>query len=194
MTRDIITEADAANAIARDARLRQDGNHDFMVAVDGIGQHGGAPSQNTQADAWYQRLMKYIPGEAIGLYVALDKLVLTLSQSADQTAATDSGQPLNWTLIAWASAELLISLVFNVLYLKRIWKVQRLVSIVVSSIALIAYAYATGGVFTALHIAPPFAQVFVLIVTAAFLIFFQPPQPLNPGDALHLDPPEPAAP
>lgn len=120
-------------------------------------------------DTWQQRLMKYIPGEAIGVYVALDRAV--------QGAASQKA--------IWLGAVLACAVLFNIIYLRRVWHVQRRIHIIVSSAALVAYVYATGGVFDPLGWSNPVAQMVVLIATAAFLVFFEPPGPPSISEAGH---------
>jgi hypothetical protein len=57
-----------------------------------------------------------------------------------------------------------------------------LYQITVSTVALVAYVYVTGGVFKAANIAPAFLQLSVLIIVAAFLVIFEPPERLPVKD------------
>jgi hypothetical protein len=122
-------------------------------------------------DSWNQRLLKFIPGEAMGLYLAIDRAIYTAGglQTADKKNL----------LALWLALGLLAAIVFNVLYLKLIWRVARASQIAISTLALVAYVYATGGVFQPLGWAEPTAQMLVVIVVAAFLVFFKPPEPLK---------------
>ncbi len=62
---------------------------------------------------------------------------------------------------------------FNLVFLKVVWKV-RPSQIAVSTVALVAYVFVMGGVFEQMKLREPRTQVFVLIVTAAFLSLFRP--------------------
>jgi hypothetical protein len=174
MSRDIVTTRDAALANVGQVAPSRGG---------GLGIAMGESRHNVvEPDSWYKRLMKYIPGEAVGLYVTLDRIAAAQT-AADSTAISSSiaNKPTyDWVQIGWLTAALLVAVVFNIIYLLRIWKLQRRVQIVVSTVALVAYVYSTGGVFAALGVAPPKVQAFVLIATAALLTLFEPPGQLRP--------------
>ena len=100
------------------------------------------PPAPPSLDTWYQRLAKYIPAEALRLYLGLDR-------------GLQSANIGNQGLVISLGVVLVITMLFNVLYLRRIWKVARLSQVTVSTVALVAYVYVTGGVFKAANIAPP---------------------------------------
>jgi hypothetical protein len=162
-SRDIVTKQDvAAFRFAAATEARSQGSAE--QAADTDRKLGGelvvlAGRQPPSPDAWQQRLLKYIPGEAIGMYVVLDKAV---------QATGKDGHTQFWLVIVLVGA-----VAFNVLYLLRIWKLHRPSQILVSTGALLAYIYATGGAFAS--ISTPVSQIVVLILAAAFLIFFEPP-------------------
>lgn len=114
-------------------------------------------------DAWYERLVKYIPAEALSLYLGLDRGIRSSNLNRQ-------------SLITWLALALVLSVVFNGMYLRRIWKVQRVSQITVSCVALLAYVYVSGGVFEVANISPSQVQLLVLIVATAFLTLFEPPE------------------
>jgi len=139
VNRNIITAADAE-------RLRKNfvaslGDRAFGERM--LGEPGvPTPPAPPPPDTWYQRLAKYIPAEALSLYLGLDR-------------GLQSANIGNQGLVISLGVALVITMLFNVLYLRRIWKVARLSQVTVSTVALVAYVYVTGGVFKAANIAPP---------------------------------------
>jgi len=177
MGRDVVTEADVAaqrERIARAAAARS------TLEPPGDRLLGGGPAATPMPvptdgvlvpDSWNQRLLKYIPAEAMGLYLALDRAVHTSS-------AFDKGNHA-MLLATWLATALAAAMLFNVLYLILIWQVRRATQIVVSTLALVTYVYGLGGAFEALGWADPSAQLISVIVIGAFLVFFKPPRPLS---------------
>jgi hypothetical protein len=113
-------------------------------------------------DSHFEKLIKFIPSESVGLYLALDGLV--------RSAESEINSQIVWLWIVLG-----ISLIFTWLYLKRVWRVERVSQIVVSMMALIAYVYAVGGPFKEFGFYRPWQSTAVLVITTAFLIFFEPP-------------------
>lgn len=117
---------------------------------------------DTKSDQWFQRLAKYVPSEAIGLYLALAGLF-----TPDEAAR--HGLLLLTTLVA-------VSVIFNTIFLRRIWRVRRWTQIVVSDVALLTFIFATGGLLIQqLSFYGPRTATVVLVVTTAFLVFIEPP-------------------
>jgi hypothetical protein len=169
MNRNIVTRVDAkAVPLERSGPIRRD-------------QLPAGPKA-PEPDSWYQRVLKYIPGEAIGLYLFLENLCRlqfplpdpanykTAEELAAAIAAVhDKQQP-------WLFAALVVVLVFNWVYLWRVWKVQRISQRVISCAALVVYVYAIGGVFATFpEYYSPNLGMAVLAVGAAFLAFVDPP-------------------
>lgn len=166
MDRNVVTEEDARRIRESDAAQNEAG-----AKIAG-GRRLGSPARSVlepaKPDSWNQRLLKYIPGEAVGLYIALDRAVRTSPslQLGDTHLA----------LAAWLGAALLVAVTFNALYLWIIWKVDRVSQIAASTVALVSYVYAMGGMFEPLKWTDPTAQLVAVIVVAAFLVFFEPPK------------------
>ena len=83
-----------------------------------------------------------MPAEALRLYLGLGR-------------GFQSANIGNQGLVISLGVTLVITMLFNVLCLRGIWKVARLSQVTVSTVALVAYVYVTGGVFKAANIAPP---------------------------------------
>jgi hypothetical protein len=177
MRRDIITVEDVAAlneaaALERAARLPDDATTapDRLRDLGGARRTGvasGAAAEIPAPDSWNERLLKYIPGEAVGLYLALDRAVHTVGALQAPAERTK--------LAICLAVALAASVLFNVLYLRLVWRVRRNIQIAASTVALVAYAYATGGAFEPIGLADPSVQMIVVIVVAAFLVLFKPP-------------------
>jgi hypothetical protein len=170
MDRNIITvEAAAAHNRARIAEvqhmlqryMREAGGRSTGLVPGTLG--GELPIDLQKPDSWYERILKYVPVEALSMYLALDK---------GAHSALDKGS--HSALVLWLAAALACCVAFNVMYLVRIVGLRSGWQVGVSSLALVAYVFINGGVFEAVHVAPPVAQLFVLVVTGAVLIFFKP--------------------
>jgi hypothetical protein len=176
MDRNIITaEVAAAHNRARAAEYRKTIER-YVEKPGGLeaglqpGVLGGElPIGLEKPDAWYDRIVKFVPGEAIGAYLALDK-------------GTQAFTPEGSERVGLLALALVIVVAFNVAYLMRIAKVTSVSQVAISSLALLAYVYVTGGVFAAVDgLARPEVQLFVLIVTGLLLTFFKPPDAEKPG-------------
>ena len=161
MDRNIVTKAQARqeNLAALERRQQQrkaEGRPDDQMDLGG---------DATKQDPPATKLAKYIPGEALSLYLALAGV------AAGAQLAEGSG-PM------WFAALIVLVVVFNILYLQRIWKVRRWSQIVVSSVSLIIYAFGTGGALVeTLSFYSPTVAAIAIIATTAFLAFFEPPEP-----------------
>jgi hypothetical protein len=112
--------------------------------------------EHTAADRWAERLVKFIPAEVLGLYLALENIV-----------RGQSGLSVNANRI-WLTIVLIVSAVFGWVYLGRIWKVrprQRVVSLG----ALVVYVFALGGVFATLGWYEVWYGTIALVIAGAFL-------------------------
>jgi hypothetical protein len=169
MDRNIITvEAAAAHNQTRAAQVRQalqhymreDGGRLAPLVSGTLG--GDLPVDLQRPDSWYERILKYVPIEAVSIYLALDKGVHSAVQDGSLRGAL------------WLALALMFCLAFNIAYLVRIAGVRSRLQVGVSSLAMVAYVYVTGGVFQALNLAPPEAQLFVMVATGAVLTFVKP--------------------
>jgi hypothetical protein len=115
-------------------------------------------------DDRFQKLLKFIPSESIGLYVGLDGVI--------RSAVSDTS-----SVRLWLSLVLIICVLFTWLYLRRFWHITRPSQVAVSTVALIAYVFAIGGVFREFDFYRPWQSTLVLVITTAFLVFFTPPEP-----------------
>ena len=108
-----------------------------------------------ERDKWYEQLLKYIPAESLSLYIAIEGVV--------KGAAKDT------MLTVLLAVCLGVSMLFNVLFLRFVWKVTRVMQITISTVALLIYIYSIGGFFEAIGIYVPVIGTLLLVVTTAFL-------------------------
>lgn len=169
MTRNILLQSDIA---ALRAALAQEGVAAAPSANSQPGNRrlGGGlvvpPDLVPTPDSWSQRLLKYIPGEALGFYLGLDRAAHTFSPSGAEPKF------ISIALLLWFA--LLAGAIFNVFYLWKVANVSRVSQIVISTIALFGYIYATGGVFQEIGWANPTFQMLIVILIGGLLIFFKP--------------------
>jgi hypothetical protein len=114
-------------------------------------------------DRWYERLLKYIPVETIGLYLAVEGII----RSANLTAME---------LRVYLGLTLIVTLVFTWLYLRQIARVVVVSQIVISCFALVVWVFALGGVFATFSFYKPWQGTAALVIAAAFLGFVPPPE------------------
>jgi hypothetical protein len=133
----------------------------------------GAPPV-TNPDSRAERLLKFIPGEAIGTYLFLETTIRAGAPKAPgEESILSAAEARGWLWVALG-----VGLIFNWLYLKLIWKVKRLSQILISCAALVVYVFAAGGPFAAYEWYKPLYGTFALGVAAAFLLFA--PEPPGP--------------
>ena len=77
-----------------------------MLGEPGVPTPPAPPSPDT----WYQRLAKFMPAEALSLHLGLDR-------------GLQSANIGNQGLVISLGVVLVITMLFNVFYLRRIWKV-----------------------------------------------------------------------
>jgi len=142
------------------------------VVLEGVeAEATQAPEQETKPDNAVTRLAKYIPAEALSAYLTLAGLA---AMAVPETATPTPEQVAEMRY--WLLGTLVVTVVFNVLYLSRIWRVERKSQILTSCVALVVYALATGGpLVQSLHL-PPVLTPFAVAVVTLFLAFFQPPE------------------
>lgn len=166
MDRNIITRKDAqeTNAEVRaadDLRRKTEGLPERKAIQGPNGLPGTIKPDETLA-----RLVKFIPAEALSLYLALSGITATVQPPADQA-------------LYWLTALLSVTALFNALYLYRLWNVTRITQIAASTVALIIYAIAANGPLVQALKVPPIAATLALTVVTAFLCFFEPPEDLR---------------
>jgi hypothetical protein len=158
--RNIVSENDVR--AAKLAARRPAGNpEDAELAGDSI---------DLASDRWNQRLLKYIPGEALSFYLVVDGIIRSGLAAPERLNA----------LVVWLWVALAGALVFNAMYLWKIWKVERTSQIAISSVALVAYVFATGGVFQVAGLREPWQGTLAIAVTTALLAFVSPPDERKP--------------
>ncbi|NEH49590.1 hypothetical protein GR210_12435 [Rhizobium leguminosarum] len=168
MDRNIITVSDAnmVNRITREADSEWRKTYNVPARTGKQGENEGPPLRNVKADETLARLVKFIPAEALSLYLALSGIAFSDGRSAQES-------------LYWLVALLVIAALFNALYLSLLWKVKRISQIAISTLALFVYAIAANGpLVQALHVDPRFSTLALTILTA-FLCFFEPPEDLR---------------
>ncbi|WP_037077776.1 hypothetical protein [Rhizobium sp. CCGE 510] len=161
MDRNVITAKDALKANAR-ARAAVDEKR----KAEGLSERNprmGALPPSVKPDQALARLVKFIPAEALSLYMALAGIAAT-------------AQPAENQALYWLTFLLFVTAIFNALYLYIIWNVRRGSQIFVSTISLIVYAVATNGPLVQQLKFPPIGSTLALTLVTAFLCFFQPPE------------------
>lgn len=174
MDRNIVTRADVAAAKRAAAEMAYTSSGD--VDMGGPDVSLGSKVKAAKPDQWYEKLAKYIPAEALGLYIALDSFVRG-SLERPGLGAEQRVELVSWLFVALAAA-----IAFNYAYMRRVWNVRRLFQIGASTLALIAYVIGLGGAFEAAGWTTPFHGGMVLILTTAFLSFVEPPGPAASRD------------
>jgi hypothetical protein len=157
---------------------------DAKAAREAAGEpiRAGAPRGQPpvpDADSRAERLLKFIPGEAIGTYLFLETAIRAGgTKPADGNAVLDPAEVRFWLWIALG-----VAVVFNWLYLVRIWKVKRISQVIISCAALVVYVFAAGGAFATYEWYKPLYGTLALGVAAAFLLFAPEPPgpPVVPG-------------
>ncbi len=71
---------------------------------------------------------------------------------------------------------LIACMIFNWLFLKRVWSISSNTQVFVSTAALIVYVYALGGVFESLEFYKSWQGTIAVITASAFLSFVEPPR------------------
>ena len=119
-------------------------------------------SRVAQKDKWFEQLLKYIPAEAISLYIALDGVPRSVQM-------TDTER--RW----WYFFAISVAVTFTYIYLLKVWNIKRISQIGLSVFALLVYVYAQGGFVSTFDFYKPWQGTILLVITAAFLAFVPPP-------------------
>ena len=108
-------------------------------------------------DPYTMRLMKYIPGEVVAFYLALEGIAKTAEKLL----------PLQATL--WVAFGL--GLAGTVLYLRRVAKVATWSQIAISALAYVAWVFAIGGPFEPIPWRAPAGAFAVVVFTFVVPMF-----------------------
>jgi len=108
----------------------------------------GSASEGT-SDAYMDRLMKYIPGEVVAVYVCC-KGIIEASPPPDELA-----QILVFVILTFATP----------LYLKRFGKVKSLMQLGISTISFVVWVCSLGGPTLSLHLPPLYAALLLPLFT-----------------------------
>lgn len=122
MGRTIVTQRDVAAA----AQLK---------GVAPVGQVAAGGAGAATADDYVTRLLKYIPGEVIGVYTAVEGVAKTIQVNPPYPNGS-----LPWILFA-------VILIFGVVYQRYIAKITNWPQVIVSLFAFVLWVAANGGPF-----------------------------------------------
>ena len=90
-----------------------------------------------EADAFVDRLLKYIPAEIVAVFILVQGLIMQMDPD------TDSYKPIFWGVF-------LLFAVLTPLYLWRLQNVKKITQLVISLVAFVVWVFALGGPFTTL--------------------------------------------
>lgn len=119
----------------------------------------GAAATGT-SDDYKDRLLKYIPAEAIGLYLAIAGIVKSSDEDDLKTAL---------------AIVFFVGLVFTPLYLLRVARVTSKVQLAVSTLAFAVWVFAIGDWFATMDWYGSAGAAIVLIVVTASIPLIIPP-------------------
>lgn len=175
MDRNIITPADAAalnEAAAEQATPTLPASPAVEIEFEEIEKGGprrkpaltpaprpapGSTTRPRKEDTWEDRLMKFIPLEAVGLYLGVDAAL----RSAQLTSVTEQR--------VWFGVALLATLLFTWFYLRLRGKVSRPSQLGASLLAVAVWVFAIGGIFATFSFYRPWQGTVLLIICTAFL-------------------------
>lgn len=123
MSRNIITK--------RDIKLME-ASASAAANVGGVGVR--AQTSKQQPDSYETKLMKFIPGEIVSFYVALDAVVKTSTHGAGET------QEAYWFIF-------IVCLIGTPLYLWKVGKAHKALQLFISTFAFAVWIFALGGPF-----------------------------------------------
>ncbi len=127
------------------------------VAIQGSQPHHGSAVRSRKADTWEDRLMKFIPLEAVGLYVGIDAAL----RSAKLSSVMEQR--------VWFGLALAVTLLFTWVYLRFRGNVSRRSQLGASLVAVLVWVFAIGGVFATFSFYRPWQGTVLLIICTAFL-------------------------
>lgn len=113
-------------------------------------ERGALPPQAPAGDDYSTRVMKYIPGEAVAVYIGVDRVVREMGGEA---------------ALLWIA--FLVILALTPVYLYRVQKVRAWPQLVVSTLAFAVWVFSLGGPF-----ASTFAEWYRPVYGAVLLPLF----------------------
>ena len=119
-----------------------------------------ARTPQDKADAFTDRLLKYIPTEVVALYVTLDGL----SRAAPPNVPK---QALLWIVF-------FVLLVGTWFYLRRVQAVKKVEQLIISTLAFAVWVFSLGGPFAAYPWWSPFLGTMLLPLYTFVIPIFQP--------------------
>ncbi len=130
MPRTIVSATDVAKRLPRTAEFGVSKNE----ALDSRTALTEGPEPPKVPDDYKTRLLKYIPGEVVALYIFLEGIV---------KSAADVPHAIYWVIFC-------VGALGTYLYLLRVAKVEKQVQLIISVVAFCVWAFALGGPFAQL--------------------------------------------
>ncbi|MFN6516589.1 MAG: hypothetical protein RMY29_019075 [Nostoc sp. CreGUA01] len=155
MTREIITKQDIK-------KLVQDIEVSIEPFSEDLIESDTARNLILKEDNYESKLLKYIPGEIVALYVTLDGIV--------KAAFNQQTSQEYWFWLWLIFAILLIS---TPIYLWRVTKVRKKKQLVISTIALFVWVFALGGAFIAFSWYKPLYGAVILPLYTFFVAILE---------------------
>jgi hypothetical protein len=134
---------------ARD--IQQASVRHYRAAAGSDVEHASSATDDQTPDTYRDRLTKYIPAEAVATYLFINTFV---------TTATPVRVWLLW--LSFGVCTVLVPL-----YLRRIQKVDKVVQLIISTVAFIVWAFSIGGPFTYL---PWYDPIIAVVVMALYTL------------------------
>jgi hypothetical protein len=133
MGREVITEQDVRNT---------------KLSMAAAGSVAGGAEPIPVADKYGDRLIKYIPSEVVGVYVAVDALLKTAGNQIPKDA-------LGWIVFGFL-------LVMTPIYLWRMQNVRKSKNLAIATLSFIVWVFTLGGPFAQLPWYSPFYGALLL--------------------------------
>lgn len=115
------------------------------------GKFAAANLNDVPPDKYAERLVKYVPVEAVTLYALTDKMVIAF-YGISQTGGTN-GAPVDWAFHAVPWVLFLLGLVGTPIYLykRRLAKQPWVMHATISTLAFCCWVYTLGGSLVLIH-------------------------------------------
>jgi hypothetical protein len=120
MSREVVTRQDVQRGVS-------------FQAAPAAGEAPAPPTPSASVDQYTDRLMKYIPGEVVSLFILLNGL------------ASNAPEAIPKVPVQWAVFVLLLAGTW--LYLQRIQKVTKRQQLLISTVAFVVWVFFLGGPF-----------------------------------------------